>query len=98
MERLIERTHAEWEAMGREHPRQDDWLTELQALWPDIQAGDVLTLDIDERGHAVFHRNGQALGAVDDPDFGQHFADIWLSPESTRPELRLALIGRDTGN
>jgi hypothetical protein len=93
--RLVERTRSEWEAMERDHPRQDEWLGELRTLWPDIEAGDVLTLDIGEDGAALFQRNGETLGALADPEFGQHFASIWLSPDCTRPELRMALIGGD---
>ena len=37
---------------------------------------------------------GQTLGGIEDPDFGRHFLNIWLSPDTSRPELRLALIGR----
>ena len=91
--RLVERTLTEWQAMEKTHPRQGIWLAELELLWPDISAGDVLTLDIAADGSSVFYRNGVLLGSVSDPDFGSHFADIWLSAESSRPELRLALIG-----
>ena len=92
---LVERTLEEWEAMDRSHPRQSDWLRELEQLWPDIEAGDVLTLDLAPDGSAAFYRNGDPLGEVSDPEFGPHFAAIWLSEECTRPELRLALIGRE---
>ena len=91
--RLVERTLSEWQSMDKAHPRQGIWLAELELLWPDISAGDVLTLDIGADGHSVFYRNGTLLGSVDDPDFGPHFAGIWLSPDSSRPQLRLALTG-----
>ena len=94
-DRLVDRTLQEWEAIGREHPEQANWALTLRELWPDIQAGDVLTLELAEDDSATFSRNGERLGTVDHPDFGQHFVDIWLSPDSTRPELRLALLGED---
>ena len=94
-ERLVDRTLQEWEAIGREHPEQANWATTLRELWPDIQAGDVLTLELAEDHSATFSRNGELLGTLEHPDFGQHFVDIWLSPDSTRPELRLALLGKD---
>lgn len=94
-EKLVERTLTEWEAIGRTHPQQQAWLEELRTIWPDIKAGDVLRLDIAEDNAATFMRNGETLGTLADPDFGQHFVDIWLSPECTRPELRMALLGED---
>jgi hypothetical protein len=93
---LIKRTAQEWQAMGRQQPAQGQWLEQLAALWPDVRKGDVLTLEIAENERATFYHNGQRLGTMDDADFGQQFIDIWLSPESTRPELRLALIGGDS--
>lgn len=90
---LVERTRQEWDAMGRSHPRQEDWLARLDRLWPDIQAKDVLALQIAEDNVATFLHNGRIIGRIDDPAFGQQFIDIWLSPDSTRPELRQALLG-----
>jgi len=92
-DKLIKRTAQEWETMGREHPAQSQWLDQLAQLWPDVSKGDVLTLEINEEERATFFLNGERLGTMDDADFAQQFVDIWLSPESSRPELRLALIG-----
>lgn len=92
---LIKRTAQEWQAMGRQQPAQAQWLEQLANLWPNVRKGDVLTLEIAENERATFYHNGKRLGTMDDADFGQQFIDIWLSPESTRPELRLALIGEE---
>lgn len=92
---LAERTLKEWEAMGREHPRQAVWAASLQELWPDIQTHDVLSLELDEAQVATFRRNGEFLGRIEDPEFGQQFVDIWLSEDSTQPELRLTLLGEN---
>jgi hypothetical protein len=97
-EALIERTKDEWAAMGREHPRQDAWLDELSTLWPDIRENDVLSIELNEENEAFFTRNGEMLGRIHDPDFGQQFIDIWLSEDCTRPELRASLIGARSGN
>lgn len=94
-EALVSRTRQEWEAMGRAHPRQEDWLSTLAELWPDIETDDVLTLELREDNVAYFLRNGDQLGKIDDPAFGQQFVDIWLSQDCTRPELRLTLLGLD---
>lgn len=96
-DRLAARTLKEWQDMGRQHPRQQDWIAQLETLWPDIQSGDVISLQLTEDDHAVFFHNGRHLGAVQDRDFGQQFVDIWLSKDSTRPELRLSLLGKAQG-
>ena len=91
---LVARTAQEWEQQGIRHERQAQWLEAMSGLWPDIRENDTLALELDETNRSVFIHNGQRLGAVEDPDFGQHFLDIWLSPGTSRPELRLALIGQ----
>jgi hypothetical protein len=90
---LVDRTAREWDAMGREHPRQDAWLTRLDQLWPNIDKRDVLTLEVNEENVSTFFHNGTLLGRIDDAAFGEQFLDIWLSEDSTRPSLREALIG-----
>ena len=58
-------------------------------------AGRKITLELDDADRATFYRNGELLGTVNHPDFGQQFVDIWLSPDTTRPELRLSLLGSE---
>lgn len=91
---LVERTGSEWDSQGLSHERQQEWLAALAALWPDVNKNDVLTLHIDEDDRSTFYRNGELLGVIDDPEFGDHFTGIWLAPTTTRPELRLALTGQ----
>lgn len=93
-EALVERTGEEWNSQGMSHERQQQWLEALSDLWPDVSKNDVLTLDIDEQDRSTFYRNGELLGVIDDPEFGDHFTGIWLSPSTTRPKLRLALTGQ----
>jgi len=69
-------------------------LAALAALWPDVSKNDVLTLHIDAADRSTFYRNGELLGVIDDPEFGDHFTGIWLAPTTTRPALRLALTGQ----
>jgi hypothetical protein len=90
---LVARTSLEWEQLGLQHERQSDWLATLASLWPDIRENDTLALELDQNNRTTFYYNGQSLGRIDDPDFGRHFLAIWLSPETSRPELRLALLG-----
>lgn len=94
---LLERTLMEWSDMGRSHPRQEQWRSELANIWTDIQSGDVLSLELDSRNRSTFRHNGEILGHIEDPEFGQEFVDIWLSDDCTRPEIRESLLGKNAG-
>jgi hypothetical protein len=91
---LVTRTGLEWETQGLAHPQQQQWLQRLRELWPDVDNGDVLTLAVGPDDVSRFYLNGELLGHMDDPAFTRSFLDIWLSPNTSRPELRLALIGQ----
>jgi len=93
-EALVERTGNEWDSQGVTHERQEQWLATLAELWPDVSKNDVLTLEIDTDDRSTFYRNGELLGVIDDPEFGDHFTGIWLAPTTSRPKLRLALTGQ----
>jgi hypothetical protein len=40
-----------------------------------------------------FFHNGKLRADVTDPDFARAFIAIWLSPKTSEPKLRLALLG-----
>ena len=90
---LVDRTALEWRQQGKTHQRQPQWLQALSQLWPDVGENDVLALELDETDRSTFYINGALLGRIEDAEFGRHFLDIWLSPETSQPELRSALIG-----
>lgn len=90
---LVSRTLEEWQHQQLRHPRQQQWGTQLASIWPDIREGDVLAIELDAGGGNAFYLNGELLGAVEDDAFGPQFLAIWLSPATSQPELRLALIG-----
>jgi hypothetical protein len=89
---LVKHTQSEWRGQGLSNTREQQWLATLSQLFPDVRANDVLTLLVDEHGRSVFFINGQALGQIDDPQFGSQFLAIWLSPNTSRPELREDLL------
>ena len=91
---LVSRTALEWEQQDLAHDRHQAWLDTLARLWPDVNENDVRALQLDENDRSTFYLNGELLGTVADPDFGTHFLGIWLSPRTSRPELRAALIGQ----
>lgn len=68
------------------------WQAQLAALLPDVAAGDRL-VGLYQPGQGVrFLFNGQPRGQIDDPLFARLFFGIWLSPQSSEPTLRAALL------
>jgi hypothetical protein len=90
---LVENTQSEWQHLPDSPPESEQWLQRLSKMWPDVQVDDVLEVQLDDQGRSTFFVNGQSIGVIENPEFGRHFLNIWLSPDTSRPELRLALIG-----
>lgn len=89
--KLIETTESEWIRQGISY--QEQWLTKLTEIWPDISINDNLTLYVDRCGHSQFSYNGHFLGKVNDAEFTTAFTSIWLSENTLNPTLRNQLIG-----
>ncbi len=93
---LVRHTQSEWQSQGLSHPGQQEWLETLSVLLPDVSENDVLAVVVaHETGRSAFLVNGRSLGQIDDPNFSEHFLNIWLSPKTSRPELRQALLGNN---
>ncbi len=92
-EDLVRHTQSEWQQQGLSDAGQQQWLAALAQLLPDVREKDVLSLVVDTEGRSTFLINEQSLGQIKDPQFGQQFLNIWLSPNTSRPELRQALLG-----
>jgi hypothetical protein len=70
-----------------------DWATRLAALFPDVADGDSLTAVRDAAGRTLFYGASEQIGAIDDPEFGPRFFDIWLGEKTSEPKLRRQLLG-----
>jgi hypothetical protein len=70
------------------------WLATMKQLFPDVRAGDRITGVHRAGERARFHFNGSLLGEVRDATFARLFFGIWLSPHTSEPQLRAALLGR----
>ncbi|MCB2017493.1 MAG: chalcone isomerase family protein [Hydrogenophaga sp.] len=68
------------------------WLATMKRLFPDVSPGDRLLGVYRPGGGASFYLNGQPRGSIDDPVFAARFFGIWLSPRTSAPQLREALI------
>jgi hypothetical protein len=69
------------------------WLEAMKQVFPDVKAGDRITGVHQPGSGAAFFVNGRASGEVRDATFAQLFFDVWLSPRTSQPALRAALLG-----
>ena len=73
------------------------WLVQMKALFPNVRDGDRLT-GVARPGVGMrFFVNGLLRGEVNDAAFARFFIGIWLSPQSSEPGLREALLGSKAG-
>ena len=69
------------------------WQQALQAALPDIQPGDRLVGLYRPGTGATFQLHGRTVGTVADTAFARLFFGVWLSPLTSQPKLRAALLG-----
>lgn len=68
------------------------WQQALETTLPDVRKGDRIT-GVSQPGQAtVFWLNGKPIGEVTGADFAKRFFGIWLSPQTSAPALRDALL------
>lgn len=69
------------------------WLDEMLRVFPDVRQGDRL-VGLQRPGTAAsFWLNGRFRGEIRDAEFARRFFGIWLSPQTSEPGLRRALLG-----
>ena len=68
------------------------WTLELMRVIPDIKKGDRVLGENRPDVGAVFRVNGQLSGEIRDVEFARLFFGIWLSPQTSEPTLRSALM------
>lgn len=94
---LIEATQKQWRELGLNLPDEGQWLKDLASIWPDVNEGDVITLIVDAQQVSHFYLSNNndvtTLGRLDNQAFGSSFLAIWLSKDTSRPDLRSQLIG-----
>ena len=74
-------------------PQAARWQQALQAALPDVQAGDRLVGLYRPGQGATFVLRGRTVGTVADAEFARLFFGVWLSPLTSEPQLRAALLG-----
>lgn len=72
--------------------RKQSWDAWLRSAFPDVHKGDRITGIHRPSAGATFLTNGRLTGRIDDPEFARLFFGIWLSPDTSEPALRQALL------
>lgn len=91
---IAERSLKEMQGIGPVSDSQAErWLAAMRSIFPDVRKGDRIT-GLQLPGEAArFWVNGRDSGELRDPEFTKLFFGIWLSPRSSQPRLREALLG-----
>lgn len=90
-QQIVKETLRQWEK--QQVAVQAAWVEQLQRLIPDVRAGDRLSLQVDAGQGARLLHNDDTIGHINDTDFVNAFAGIWLAETTTRPDLRQQLLG-----
>jgi hypothetical protein len=94
---IAKRSIAEMRRQTPMSPAQEAaWEGQMRALFPDVRTGDRIIGVNQPATGAVFWSNGRLLGEVRDAAFARQFFGIWLSAQTSEPELRRALLARAT--
>ena len=72
----------------------DTWLNKMKNIFPDIKKGDYLIGNKKSSGITTFTKNDKPIGKFENKNLSKCFFDIWLSPNTTEPELREKLLGK----
>lgn len=90
---IASRSITEMRRSGPLTPAQaDQWQKALETTLPDVRKGDRLT-GVNQPGQpTAFWLNGKPIGDIAGADFAQRFFGIWLSPQTSAPALREALL------
>jgi hypothetical protein len=91
---IAERSLKEMKGLGSVDAAQAErWLQQMLQIFPDVKKGDRITGVQRPVETARFFVNGQPRGEVRDAEFTRLFFGIWLSPRTSQPRLREALLG-----
>lgn len=73
--------------------QESKWLADLLRVVPNVKKGDRI-LGVHQPGvGASYWVNGKPAGEVRDAEFARLFFGIWLSPKTSEPAMRDALLG-----
>lgn len=72
--------------------QKKDYFQQLDLLFPDVSKGDTITaIYLPAKGTRIYH-NGSYISSITDVGFSARFIGIWMSPETSEPEVRKQLL------
>lgn len=84
----------EMKKQGFKDPQKlTSWEKEMTKIFPDMGSGTSIIGIRTKAGNAVFYKDNRHIGSIKDKEFAQKFFAIWLSPQTSEPELRAELLG-----
>ncbi len=91
---IAKRSLQEMQRIGEFTPGQgEQWLAAMREAFPNVRGGDRITGFQRPGEMARFYVNGRAGKDIADALFARLFFGIWLSPRTSEPRLREALLG-----
>ncbi len=88
---LVDKTIKEMMRLGAPVSELESYRTKLIKAFPTVKSGDRITAYFDPAG-VMFFYNGTKTGLINDTTFAKYFSNIWLSPQTERPEVREQLL------
>ena len=73
--------------------RLEEWRLGMNAIFPDVEEGTVLTGVRDVSGRTLFYKHDLRIGTIEDPAFADWFFGIWLDERTSEPSMRGELLG-----
>ncbi len=90
---FIDYTREEWQKQSLYKDQSELWLASLNDIFPSVKKGDSLVLRVNDSMASEFYFNDEFIGQITNANFTEEFLAIWLSEQSSYPDLRNQLVG-----
>lgn len=90
---LVTATVEQWQHLKIDNQDIKRWQKLINNLWPEVTSGDQLTFVAYSADSGIFYFNHNQLSVINNKKFAESFLGIWLSINTSRPQLRAQLIG-----
>ena len=90
---FIDYTREEWQKQSLYSDESELWLADLRGIFPSVRKGDRLVLKVANSLTSEFYYNDEFIGEISNASFTNEFLAIWLSEQSSYPDLRNQLVG-----
>lgn len=92
---LLKATVEQLERLGYSSKKTEEWKTQLEKIYPNINQGDHLTAIFNPANGTTFVYGDKVIGNVNSQEFAEAFFGIWLSPKTSAPDLRSKLLANN---